>query len=227
MSDMEIRSLKTTDWSNIEALFGDNGACGGCWCMTWRLPRGGKLYEENKGSPNRRRFRQLVEEGNAHGLLAFDEGKAIGWCSVGPKSEFPKLENSRVLKVPPIGNDWAVLCFYIQRKYRGQQVATRLLSEAVNYARLNDATILDGFPARHAKGTLLPATFAWTGVPEIFEACGFQHVPRKGNTRDNEWLPRAMSRMQFRQTSQPGAEWTRFARPSGALRASVGAARLG
>jgi len=183
ISDIEIRSLKTTDWPNIEALFGDNGACGGCWCMAWRLPRGGKLYEENKGAPNRRRFRQLVAEGSAHGLLAFDAGIAIGWCSVGPKSEFPKLENSRVLKVPPLGNDWAVLCFYIQRSYRGRRVATKLLNEAVNYARLNDATILDGFPVRHGKGKLLPDTFAWTGVPELFESCGFQHIPREGIDR--------------------------------------------
>ena len=183
VSGLEIRGLKTTDWPNIESLFGEHGACGGCWCMTWRLPRGGKLYEENKGAPNRRRFRQLVEKGNAHGLLAFEAGKAIGWCSVGPKSEFPKLENSRVLKVPAVGNDWAVLCFYIQRNHRGRRVASKMLAEAINYARQNDATILDGFPAQHAAGKSLPAAFAWTGVPEIFAACGFKHIPREGTDR--------------------------------------------
>jgi hypothetical protein len=26
-------------WSEFEALFGERGACGGCWCMLWRLKR--------------------------------------------------------------------------------------------------------------------------------------------------------------------------------------------
>jgi hypothetical protein len=26
-------------WSDFETLFGVRGACGGCWCMFWRLTR--------------------------------------------------------------------------------------------------------------------------------------------------------------------------------------------
>src|SRR5207253_1288830 len=26
-------------WPDLRRLFGANGACGGCWCMWWKLPR--------------------------------------------------------------------------------------------------------------------------------------------------------------------------------------------
>ena len=148
--------------------------------MTWRLPRGGKLYDTNKGAPNRRRFRTLLGAGKVHGLLAFADGAPVGWCSVGPKSEYPKLENSRVLKLPPVGNDWAVLCFFIRRDRRNAGVATRLLREAVAYAARNGATLLDGFPVRPPGGDAMAPAFAWTGLPSMFEACGFRSLRDPG-----------------------------------------------
>ena len=51
------RPLSCDDWTTVAALFGTNGACGGCWCMWWRRPRGGKLWEECKGAKNKRTFK--------------------------------------------------------------------------------------------------------------------------------------------------------------------------
>ncbi len=179
-SPPSIRSANPTDWRHIQSLFGDNGACGGCWCMSWRLPRGGKLYDQNKGEPNRRAFKKLFEAGNVHGLLAFIDDQPVGWCAVGPKTEFPKIENSRVFKVPNSGDDWAVLCFYIQPAQRGKGLGTAMLAAAIDYARESGATMLDGFPATHSQKSKLPAAFAWTGVPEMFKTCGFEGVQRVG-----------------------------------------------
>jgi GNAT superfamily N-acetyltransferase len=168
--------VRRSDWHHIETLFGGNGACGGCWCMTSRLPRGGKLYEACKGAPNRRRFRELLDTGKVHGLLAFSDAAPVGWCSVGPKSEYPRLENSRVLNVPRVGDDWTVMCFFIRRDWRKAGLATRMLGDAVEYAGRGGATLLDGFPVRPpGNGAIAPA-FAWTGLPSMFEACGFRSM---------------------------------------------------
>ena len=43
---LTIRLLTPDDWSILTKLFGSNGACGGCWCMWPRVPRGGKAWEE-------------------------------------------------------------------------------------------------------------------------------------------------------------------------------------
>ena len=37
-------------WDDFVALFGERGACGGCWCMLWRLTK--KECEAQKGEAN-------------------------------------------------------------------------------------------------------------------------------------------------------------------------------
>ena len=39
-SHAEFHPLTPELWSDLEQLFGARGACGGCWCMWWRLSAG-------------------------------------------------------------------------------------------------------------------------------------------------------------------------------------------
>jgi hypothetical protein len=32
---LQFKELTPDRWSDVEALFGTRGACGGCWCMLW------------------------------------------------------------------------------------------------------------------------------------------------------------------------------------------------
>ena len=81
---MEFQPLTPYRWRDLEALFGPRGACGGCWCMWWRLRP--KDYKAQKGAANRQAFRELVAAGPPPGLLAYDGGRAVGWCAVGPSA---------------------------------------------------------------------------------------------------------------------------------------------
>jgi hypothetical protein len=45
--NLEFHPVTSNRWPDFEALFGENGACGGCWCMLWRLTR--KEFEQQKG----------------------------------------------------------------------------------------------------------------------------------------------------------------------------------
>lgn len=49
--NLEIYSLDTSRWSDFEALLGERGGCGGCWCMSWRLKRSD--FERQKGNANK------------------------------------------------------------------------------------------------------------------------------------------------------------------------------
>ena len=113
--DMEkritVRRLNSDDWPHVERLFGKRGACGGCWCMWWRLPRGGKLWEESKGAKNKRAFKKLVTTGSVYGCLAFDGDQPVGWCCVGPRADFPRLERTKALKREWGERTWSVTCF--------------------------------------------------------------------------------------------------------------------
>jgi hypothetical protein len=48
-------------WDDFATLFGHNGACGGCWCMFWRLKRPDFL--RGKGDGNKNAIHQLVKAG--------------------------------------------------------------------------------------------------------------------------------------------------------------------
>lgn len=96
-SGITTRALRHADWPTIQTLFGANGACGGCWCMWWRVPMGGNTWEAAKGPGNQAAFQQLVESGRASGVLAFSGETAVGWCAAGPRADFPRLDRSKAL----------------------------------------------------------------------------------------------------------------------------------
>jgi len=49
---LEFHPLTPERWRDLESLFGPRGACGGCWCMFWKLPR--REFSRRKGEGNRR-----------------------------------------------------------------------------------------------------------------------------------------------------------------------------
>lgn len=181
--DLKVRALRRSDWPHVEQLFGAKGACGGCWCMAWRRPRGGKLWEECKGEKNRAAFRELLESGKATGLLAFDKRVPVGWCSLGPREHFPKIDNSPSMNIAMPDRSWVVSCLFIAPEWRGRGLGERLLQEAVTYARQKKASAIFGYPARPPGGKKLPSAFAWTGVPVMYRRAGFRAVARTGFSR--------------------------------------------
>jgi len=180
---LRIRPLRRSDWPTLVALFGARGACGGCWCMFWRRPRGGAAWERSKGAPNRRALQRLVAAGRVTGLLAFAGREPIGWCSLGPRRDFPKLANSPSLAAPAPVGAWVVSCFFVRNGWRGRGVGSALLDAAVALARRRRAPALDGFPARTSPTKTLAHAFAWTGVPAMYRACGFRDATPPGQWR--------------------------------------------
>lgn len=178
---ISLRPLKSGDWNHIESLFGEAGACGGCWCMYWRVPSTGKYWAEHKGAPNRRSFRKLVETGDASGVLAFEGRAPVGWCSVGPRADFAYFARARKLPPPPDENAWSVTCFFIKAGYRRRGIAGRLLESAIDLARKKGASVLEGYPSvPESSKAKIPDAFAHTGVPRLFASAGFVLAARAG-----------------------------------------------
>jgi len=176
------RPLEAGDWEVVEALFGARGACGGCWCMSWRVPSHGRAWEERKGEPNRLALKQLVEGGRVHAVLACSANHPVGWCCLGPREDFPRLMASRALASPEAPGLWSVVCFFIPSRWRGIGVGGRLLMGAIDLARPRGASTLDGYPAKVGSRPM-PGAFAWTGVPRLFERAGFRPLPGREGRR--------------------------------------------
>jgi GNAT superfamily N-acetyltransferase len=161
-------------------LFGPNGACGGCWCMWWRLKR--SQFVKQKGPGNKRALKRLVDSGDAPGLIAYAGNRPVAWCSVGPRDVYPVLDRSRVLKRVDDQPVWSVVCFFVARAFRRQGVTARLLKAAADYARKHGAALLEGYPVDPRKGAM-PDVFAYTGFPSAFRKAGFVEVARRSPSR--------------------------------------------
>jgi len=167
-------------WSDFEKLFGPRGACGGCWCMYWRLTR--TQFYEQQGELNHRNIQALVDSGNIPGILAYSGDEPIGWCSIAPREEFPTLGRSRILKPVDDQPVWSVVCFFVARNQRRKGVTVDLLKAAVDFARSNGARIVEGYPVELKTGKA-PVVFIYTGVLSAFKQAGFSEVLRRSETR--------------------------------------------
>lgn len=174
------KPLTPETWVDFEVLFGERGACGGCWCMTWRQSRA--EFNENKGAGNKAAFRSLVESGREPGILLYDGSEAVGWCSIAPRQEFVALERSRVWAPVDQQPVWSVTCFFVRKDHRKQGLSVALLNAAVEFAKRKGARIIEGYPQQLKNGPL-PAAFVWTGLYETFKRCGFKVAARRSDAK--------------------------------------------
>jgi len=179
-SKFDFYPVTKENWDDFENLFGEKGACAGCWCMYWRLRR--KEYDTLRGSGLKRKMKSLVNNGTIPGILAYDKDKAVGWCSVAPREHFPVLDNSRVLKRIDEKPVWSVVCFFINKNYRKQGLSVELLNAVKNFVKMNKGELVEGYPVEPKSGKTADV-FAWTGLAAAFKKAGFKEVARRSDTR--------------------------------------------
>jgi GNAT superfamily N-acetyltransferase len=166
-------------WGDVEALFGERGACAGCWCMYWRLDA--KEYTAGKGAGNRAALRRIVRRGDEPGVLAYAGEEPIGWCAVAPREEYPRLDRSRVLARLDDEPVWSISCLFVARPWRKRGVSQALIEAAVAHARERGAKIVESYPIDPAKPQA--DAFVWTGIASAYERVGFREIERRSPTR--------------------------------------------
>jgi GNAT superfamily N-acetyltransferase len=182
ISGLQTRPLSADLWPVLTKLFGACGACGGCWCMYWRIEKD-ERWDAIKGPAAKRRMEKLVASGEAQGLIAFDGDEPVGWCTFGPRPGFPRLQRARTLACDDAAEVWSIPCFFIRRDYRGRGVAGRLLRDTLEFLQKRGVKIVEGYPVQTRETKPLPAPFAWTGVPALFRAAGFKVVGNPGGAK--------------------------------------------
>ncbi|MEW5795957.1 MAG: GNAT family N-acetyltransferase [Candidatus Zixiibacteriota bacterium] len=186
---IHVREIGPDDWPVISELFGERGACGGCWCMHWRREKRGKAWEELKGEPNKRAFKKLIESDQAHGIVAFSGDHPIGWCSFGRRSEFPRLLRTKAYQLSDetAGTQagiWSVNCLFLDKSYRNMGVSQLLVDAAVKAIRKRKGKVVEAYPVTLTQdGQKLPAAFAFTGPEIIYQRLGFKEVQRLARSR--------------------------------------------
>lgn len=179
-SKISFSSPVKENWSDVERLFGERGACGGCWCMYPRLSK--KDFEEGKGAKNKSRLKKLITSGEQTGLIAYYEKEPIGWIACAPREVYLRFEKSRTLKRIDEQPVWSIVCFFVKKEYRNKGVSLKLINAAVDYCRKQGATIVEAYPVE-PYAEKMPAAFAWRGFPSSFEKAGFTLAAQRSKTR--------------------------------------------
>ena len=172
--------IEPADWDGFQAVMGEKGGCGGCWCMLWR--RSAAQMRADQGAGNRAAMKALFDTGHVPGIVARHDGQPVGWIQVDARSAFPRLAGSRILKPVDDRPVWSVACFLVDKAHRRSGLSRHLLDAAAGFARDRGAEILEGYPIDTDQDRY-PPVYAWTGFMGAFLATGFTEVARRAPTR--------------------------------------------
>jgi GNAT superfamily N-acetyltransferase len=169
---LDVRPLTPGLWPALEDLFGKKGACGGCWCMYFRI---GNTYRQRPAAKNKAAFHEVVDRGPPPGLLAFDGDLAVGWCQLTPRDALPHLDRVWRLKRVDDLPVWSLSCFYVRIGYRRRGVTSALIAAALRAAKRAKVPALEAYPfdARESPSA------SGTGYCSTFARAGFKTVARR------------------------------------------------
>lgn len=183
MDDIKLEPLTPERWHDFETVFGERGCsvARSCWCMYYRAtgrdapPEGVPRREANRSA-----MHELVDGGTVTGLIGYRGGEPVGWVSLGPREQYRRLENSRLMARVDEKPVWSIICFVVPSRHRKQGLARALLRGAIAYAKKSGATLLEAYPVDPDR---TDADAYWFGTCSMFEAEGFKEVARRSPGR--------------------------------------------
>jgi GNAT superfamily N-acetyltransferase len=183
---IEVLPASADRWADVERVMRTPGDPEVCWCQVFRVPR--EDWDARPVEANRDDLRALVTEGLRPGLVAYDDGEPVGWCSVGPLEQFVRLASSPFIAAArPDGDDlagrWSVTCFVVTEPARGSGLVGTLLDAAVAFAREQGAAGIEGLPLDVSAAEHVTPDHLFGGTLATFEAAGFEAGERVGPDR--------------------------------------------
>lgn len=183
-------------WEDIQELFARTP----CWCQYWRVPaseygRASKAQlREGLLARRQEALRGQLERPTPPGVIAYIEGKIVGWCGFGPRPEMERLVRSRTIPAIDDIPVWSIVCFLVRTGYRRRGVARALLQGTIECARSHGAPALEAYPVDPA-GERIDTASAYVGTLAMFEREGFQPVTE--TKARSTGLPRLLVRLEL------------------------------
>ena len=106
--------------------------------------------------------------------MTYRDGVPVGWCSVGPRSDIPRLAGSRLIRPVDDLPVWSIICVVVRSGHRRQGVTAPLIEGAVAHAAAHGAPAVEAHPV-DPPGRM-DLTMAFVGTRAMFERVGFRVV---------------------------------------------------
>jgi GNAT superfamily N-acetyltransferase len=218
---LTIQPLTPARLTDLANLFMQGGDPRWCWCAYYRVR--GPFFSGATAAGHRAVLEAAVEDGvavgRAPGLIAYEGDDAVGWVSVGPRSDYQRLAHSKVLAPVDDTPVWSIVCFVVGRRFRGRGIAHALLDAAIDFARHHGATTIEEPASTMARCSRArsrcsrrPGSGRWPGA---------SGTPRPRSDRSSDCrstrIPREQHRLRFAAPDSPG-ESRAIASPGHGLR---------
>lgn len=186
---MEIHPVTPDRVDDFVAVVNPNRRATHCWCLSHRLVAK-EIAELGRGS-RETAFRALCGRANPPGVIGYDDGEPVAWCSIGPRAENTRLTRSALIRPIDDVAVWSIICVVVRGGRRRRGHTTPLIEGAVAHAAAHGAPAVESYPV-DAAGGRIDLTMAFVGTRAMFEKAGFAKVGTTGATGSG--LPRIVMR---------------------------------
>ena len=124
-------------------------------------PRGGDAGAVRAGAPARR--------------VTYLDGTPVGWCSISPRAEIPRLERSKLIRPLDDLPVWSIICVVVRGGHRRKGVP-RAPARGCGGVRRVAAARPPSRRTRSTRSGRMDTTMAFVGTRSMFEKAGFSVV---------------------------------------------------
>jgi GNAT superfamily N-acetyltransferase len=141
-----------------------------CYCMETHRTQSDEEWAVRTAADNRKDMTKSIRRGEVTALLAYADGKPVGWCNYGETTRLNGLMHRFGLNASEQQGVGSLACFVIAAPYRQHGVASALLDAAL--ARLRDRGVktAEAYPVKELKS----AQSNYRGPLSMYLQAGFQ-----------------------------------------------------
>lgn len=151
-----------------------------CYCMETHRTQDEEEWAQRTGADNRRDMSAMIGRREVTALLAYVDGKPVGWCNYGETTHLGGVMRKLELDATEHEGVGSVACFVIAAPYRGHGVATKLLDVAIDRLRARGVRAVEAYPRNEGDES---AQAHYRGSLRMYEKAGFELYRDMGRYR--------------------------------------------
>lgn len=181
IGQIEVRDVTPERVADYQSFFDhdafrDYPAWQSCYCMETHRTQTDEEWAVRTAGDNRRDMSRGIEEGAVTALLAYVDGKPVGWCNYGETTRLNGVMHRFGLNVAEQQGVGSLACFVIAAPYREHGVATKLLEAALVRMRARGVKVAEAYPGKDVKS---PQS-NYRGPLAMYTAAGFEPYRETG-----------------------------------------------
>ena len=175
IGDIDVRDVTPDRVADYQAFFDhdafrDFPAWQSCYCMEVHSTYSDDEWAVRTSEDNRTEMSGMIAGRKVTALLAYSDGKPVGWCNYGETTHLGGLVRRYGLEAADHDGVGSIACFVIASQYRGHGVASRLLEGAIQRLRDKGLRAVEAYPARDSSSQ----QSNFRGPLSMYQRAGFE-----------------------------------------------------